>query len=64
MDLIASIKFIESRLGGYHSSQSKGKPLPKNIRRHGEYENNTRTDTNNSSSEQDTQLGRNIDITA
>lgn len=63
MDLIASIKFIESRLGGYHSSQSKSKPKPKNILRHKEYENHTQTDANISSSDDDKQLGRNIDVT-
>lgn len=63
MDLIASIKFIESRLGGYHSSPGKSKPKPKNILRHAVYENNAQTDENYSSSDENKQLGRNIDVT-
>lgn len=64
MDLIASIKYIENRLGGYNSNQGKNKLVPKIIRSHSAYIKHAQADTEEFTSEDETRLGRNIDIKA
>jgi hypothetical protein len=64
MDLIASIKFIENRLGGYNSKQSKNKLAPKPGRNQTAYHKNAQTEIERFSSDEETQLGRSIDTTA
>jgi len=64
MDLIASIKFIENRFGGYTPKQTKNKLAPKNSNNHAVYQKNARTEQDHITAEDDTPLGHNIDITA
>ncbi|MDO8811810.1 MAG: hypothetical protein Q7J38_07265 [Gallionella sp.] len=64
MDLIGSIKYIENRFGGRKHSQSKGKPVQKNIRNNAESEKNAQSNTYHSSAEYDARLGRKVNITA
>lgn len=64
MDLIASIKYIENRLGGYNSNQGKNKLAPKPGRSHAAYQKNAQSDINHFAPNDETQLGRSIDTTA
>ena len=64
MDLIGSIEFMENRLGGRKPNHGKGKPVLKNTHSDVADEKNAQADTNHSSTESDTRLGRKIDTTA
>lgn len=64
MDLIGSIQYIESRLGGHRSSQGRKKSAQKNTRTDAADEKKDQADDRQFSSEYDTRLGRKVDTTA
>lgn len=63
MDLIGSIKYIESRFGARKRNPAKDRPVPKNIRNDVSNEKNARSDAYPSSAEYDARLGRTVNIT-
>lgn len=63
MDLVGSIKYIESRFGGRKRNPGKDKPVQKNIRNDGENKKNAQSDAYPSSAEYDARLGRMVNIT-
>lgn len=64
MDLIGSIKYIESRFGGRKHSHNKGKSAQKSIRNNATGAKNTQSNTYHSLAEYDARLGRKVNITA
>jgi len=63
MDLIGSIKYIESRFGGRKRNPGKDKPVQKNIRSDAVDAKNVQSDAYHSSTEYDARLGRKVNIT-
>ncbi|MDD2913701.1 MAG: hypothetical protein PHP70_00130 [Gallionella sp.] len=63
MDLIGSIKYIESRFGGRNRNHGKGKSAQKHPHRDAAGEKTAQSATYFSSTEYDTRLGRQVDIT-
>lgn len=64
MDLISSVKYIESRLGGHRSNQGKKRSAQKNTRTDALDEKKDQADARQFPSEYDARLGRKIDTTA
>ena len=63
MDLIGSIKYIESRFGGRKRNPGKEKSVQKNIRNDVVNEKSARPEAYPSSAEYDARLGRMVNIT-
>lgn len=63
MDLIGSIKYIESRFGTRKRNPAKDRPVPKNIRNDISNEKNAQADAYPSSTEYNAKLGRMVNIT-
>lgn len=64
MDLIGSIQYIESRLGGHKSNQGRKRSAQKNTRTDAPDEKKEQADARQFSSEYDARLGRKVDTTA
>jgi len=64
MDLIGSIKYIESRFGGRKHSHNKGKSAQKSIRSDAMGEKNAQSNSYHSLAEYDVRLGRKVNVTA
>ena len=64
MDLIGSIKQIESKLGRRKPNQAKSKTAPKNNHTDTAQEQSHQAHNNSPSAEDESKLGRNIDTTA
>lgn len=64
MDLIGNIQYVENRFGGRNPNQNKGKLAQKNTPHNTVPEKDTPVDSTPSPTENDTRLGRKIDITA
>jgi hypothetical protein len=62
MNLIGSIKYIESRFGGRKHSHNKEKSAQKNIRNDAVGEKNARSNSYCSLAEYDARLGRKVNI--
>ena len=63
MDLIGSIKYIESRFGGRKHNQRKSKPEQQKIRSDALGENGTQPDACYLPAEYEARLGRKVNVT-